>query len=65
MSPITEVSDDCFFHKKMSERVISRERKVEKLREIVFFDVHLKRNRLVYIKIYKSKKYFLLILMRK
>ena len=53
------------FQKKTSEQVISRERKLENFREIVFFDVHLKRNRLVYIKIYKSKKYFLLILMRK
>ena len=39
------------FPKKASERVISRERKLEKFREIVFFEVHLKRNRLAYIKI--------------
>ena len=43
---------------------ISR-KKFEKFREIVFFNVHLKRNRLVYTTIYKSKKYFFLILMRK
>ena len=53
------------FPKKTSERVICRERKLKKFREIVFFDVFLKRNHLVYIKIYKSKKYFLAILMPK
>ena len=51
------------FPKKTSERLISPERKVKKFREIVFFEVHLKWNHLVYIKI-ESKKYFLLILMR-
>ena len=54
MSPITEVRDEWFFQKKTSERVISGERKLKKCkkcREIVFFEVRLKRNRLVYIKI--------------
>ena len=37
MSTITEVSDECFFEKKTSERVIFRERKLETFGEIVFF----------------------------
>ena len=51
MLPTTEVRDEWFFQEKTSEWVISRERKLEKFREIVFFEVHLKRNRLAYIKI--------------
>ena len=39
MSPITEVRDEWFFKKKKSEWVISGERKLEKFREIVFFEV--------------------------
>ena len=58
MSPKTEVSDECFFQKTPSEWVISRERKLEKCGEIVFFDVHLKRSAFVYIKTRKSNKEF-------
>ena len=39
-----------FSKKNPSERVISQERKLQKFGEIFFFDVHLKRNGLVYIK---------------
>ena len=53
------------FPKKPSERVISGEGKLKKFGQIVFFDVHLKRNALVYIKTCKSNKEFLVIFMRK
>ena len=65
MSPKTEVSDECFFQKTPSEWVISRERKLEKFGEIVFFDVHLKRSAFVYIKTRKSNKEFLGIFIQK
>ena len=53
------------FPKKTSERVISREGKLEKPGEIVFFDVHLKTSGLVYVKTCKSNKEFLVIFKRK
>ena len=53
------------FPNKTSEGVKSRERELKKFREIVFFDVHLKGNRLVCLKIYKSKMYFFVIFMRR
>ena len=56
MSPKTEVSDECFFQKKLSERVIPPELKIEKLGEIHFFYVQFKRNAFVYTKTRKSNK---------
>ena len=53
------------FPKKSSERVISQEGKREKFGEIIFFDEHLKRNALLYIKACKSNKEILVIFMRK
>ena len=53
------------FPKKTSERVISREGKLEKPGGIVFFDVHLKTSGLVYVKTCKSNKEFLVIFKRK
>ena len=54
------------FFKKTSERVICREGKLEKPGEIVFvFDVHFKRNGLVYVKAHKSNKEYLVIFTRK
>ena len=53
------------FPKNTSARVISGEGKLEKFGEIVFSDVRLIRNGLVYIKACKSNKEFLGIFIRK
>ena len=65
MSPKTEVSDECFFQKKLSERVIPPELKFEKLGEIHFFYVQFKRNAFVYTKTRKSNKEFVVIFIQK